>query len=147
MRPFVGPVPEFGARREGFTPPEDAERFVSETGVDCLAIAIGTAHGVYEGDPEIDLELLDEISRRVAVPLALHGGTGGSDGQFRSAITRGIAKVNYVTGLLLGTASALRELARTGEPGYFDFGKASVESFRSLCAQQLRVFGASGKAL
>ena len=66
----------FGGQRKGFTDPAAAERFAAETGVDFLAVAIGTAHGVYVGDPQIDLELLAEVRRRVSVPLVLHGGSG-----------------------------------------------------------------------
>ena len=65
-------------RREahGFTDPAEVERFVAETGVDFLAVAVGSAHGVYQGEPQLDLELLDEIRRRVEIPLVMHGGSG-----------------------------------------------------------------------
>src|SRR5512146_1554065 len=56
---------DFGAKRKGFTSPEDVERFVAETGVDFLAVAIGSAHGVYQGEPRLDLELLEQIAARV----------------------------------------------------------------------------------
>ena len=137
---------EFGAQRKGFTRPDDAARFVAETGVDFLAVAIGTAHGVYDGDPELDVDLLRELAARVAIPLVLHGGTGCSDDQFRAVIAEGIAKINVSTDLLLRTAASLREMARTGEPAYFDFEKAAIESYRSLCTRYLQLFGASGKA-
>ena len=66
----------FGALRLGFTDPDTVERFVAETGVDMLAVAVGTAHGLYQGDPQLDLELLAAIHARVDIPLALHGGSG-----------------------------------------------------------------------
>ena len=137
---------DFGLQRQGFTKPQDAARFVEETGVDFLAVAIGTAHGVYAGDPELDVDLLREIAAAVAIPLVLHGGTGCSDEQFRAVIAAGIAKINVSTDLLLRTAAALREMARTGEPAYFDFEKAAIESYRSLCTRYLQLFGASAKA-
>jgi ketose-bisphosphate aldolase len=136
----------FASQREGFTDPDAAERFVAETGVDALAIAVGTAHGLYESAPEIDLDLIAELAARVSIPLVLHGGTGCTDEQFHAAIAAGIAKINIATDLLVTTAARLRELARTGEPGYFDFGKTAVETYRQGCARYLQVLGASGKS-
>lgn len=137
----------FGAQREGFTGPDEAARFVDETGVDCLAIAIGTAHGLYAGDPEIDMELLATLSARLPLPLVLHGGTGCSDEQFRAAIAAGIAKVNISTDLLVQTAAKLRELGKLDTTGYFDFCKAIKASYRELSVRYLEVFGTCGKSL
>jgi len=80
-----------------YTNPHEAERFVQETGVDALAIAIGTVHGVYKGAPKLDFERLREIKGRVAVPLVLHGGSGVSDDEFAWAIRSGINKINIFT--------------------------------------------------
>ena len=71
---------------QGFTEPEEAANFIGETGVDALAVAIGSAHGVYKGEPQLALDLLADIRARVEVPLVLHGGSGLSDEQFSSAI-------------------------------------------------------------
>ncbi|MBC7316974.1 MAG: class II fructose-bisphosphate aldolase, partial [Chloroflexi bacterium] len=73
--------------RAAFTQPEEAVRFVAETGVDALAIAIGSAHGVYKGEPKLDFERLQEIRSHVEVPLVLHGGTGIPDPDFQKAIS------------------------------------------------------------
>jgi fructose-bisphosphate aldolase, class II len=137
---------EFGAQRMGFTNPDDVERFVAETGVDFLAVAIGTAHGVYKGDPHLDLELLAEIRKRVEIPLVLHGGSGLSTEQFQAAIATGISKINVATDLFNTTGKRLVEAARTEEMAYFDFNKKTTASFRERCAFYLDIFGAVGKA-
>jgi len=82
-----------------FTDPEKAEEFVKLTGIDALAIAFGTAHGFYLTRPELNFDLLREISKRVEVPLVLHGGTGLSDEDIKKSIRYGIKKVNIATEL------------------------------------------------
>ena len=136
----------FGARRMGFTDPASVERFVAETNVDFLAIAIGTAHGVYQGEPYIDLDLLAEIRRRVDIPLVLHGGSGLSTEQFQSAIATGISKINVATDLFLAASRRVASAARNGDVSYFDITKTIVESFRERSAFYLDIFGAVGKA-
>ncbi len=88
-----------------FTSPEDAERFARETGVDTLAVAFGTVHGMFKGTPKLDLQRLAEIRSRVDIPLVMHGGSGLSDEQFRSAIEAGISKVNLFTELSMNAAA------------------------------------------
>ena len=81
----------------GLTDPAEAERFVRETGVDALAVSIGTAHGFYKAEPVLDLARLSAIAARVAIPMVLHGGSGISEPQIREAVRRGICKVNVAT--------------------------------------------------
>jgi tagatose 1,6-diphosphate aldolase GatY/KbaY len=81
------------------TDPGEAERFVRETAVDCLAVAIGNVHGIYRGTPRLDLARLRAISARVRTPLALHGGSGLADADVRNAVAAGIGKVNVNTEL------------------------------------------------
>jgi len=78
----------------GYADPAEAERFVRETGVDALAVGIGNAHGVYREKPRLAFDVLEEISRRVAVPIVLHGGSGIPNAELRRGIGMGIAKVN-----------------------------------------------------
>jgi len=138
---------EFGARREGFTNPDDVERFVAETGVDFLAIAIGTAHGMYEGEPQLDLDLLAEIRQRVGIPLVLHGGSGLSEQQFRAAIEIGISKVNIFTNLAQAATARMLEAAQGENPSYFAMIRSISEAFKESCLYHLELFGTSGKAL
>ncbi len=81
----------------GFTPVQEAETFVEETGIDALAIAIGTAHGFYKEEPKLQFELLSEIHARIDSILVLHGGSGVPEAQLRQAISLGICKVNLAT--------------------------------------------------
>lgn len=132
--------------RANYTEPEAAERFVAETGVDCLAVAIGTAHGVYDGEPRLDLDLLDRIAGRVAIPLVLHGGSGLSEEQFRDAIARGIAKVNIATDLITTAAANMKAAAQTEERTFFAIMNALHETLTERCGYYLDLFGADGKA-
>ncbi len=95
----LGYVAKLGqdARRRGFTDPSAATTFVGETGVDALAVAIGSAHGFYKGVPELDLTLLSRINEALDMPLVLHGGSGIPDEQIRAAVERGICKINVAT--------------------------------------------------
>jgi fructose-bisphosphate aldolase class II len=104
------------------TDPDEAARFVAETGVDCLAVAIGTVHGVYKGRPDINLPRLEQIASRVDVPLVLHGGSGTPDELIVECIRRGVAKINICTELQqawLGGIEESREVNSISAPGRF----------------------------
>ncbi len=137
----------FGSQREGFTKPDDVERFVAETGVDFLAIAIGSAHGQYKGEPSLDYELLAEIHRRVPdMPLVMHGGSGLSDEQFQTAIRTGISKVNIFTDLAMSATAAVKEVAATEHANIMAMSNAFREAFKTRCEHYLDIFGATDKA-
>jgi fructose-bisphosphate aldolase class II len=142
----------FGGQRKGFTDPDVVEKFVTETGVDFLAVAIGNAHGVYQGEPHLDIALLEEIRKRVDIPLVLHGGSGISEEQFRAAIAAGIAKINIATDLYRTTAKRLADQVNDSKEkkdgiAYNDLSMTAVESFRERCGYYLSLFGAAGKGL
>lgn len=90
------------------TDPQQAVTFVERTGIDSLAVAIGTAHGMYAQRPNIDFARLQQIGERVAIPLVLHGGSGVPDEDVRQAISLGIAKVNVGTELKIAFATAVK---------------------------------------
>ncbi|NLF40881.1 class II fructose-bisphosphate aldolase [bacterium] len=136
----------YGAQRKGFTDPAHAAQFASETGVDVLAIAIGNAHGAYAGDPLLDCALLEEIARRIPIPLSLHGGSGLPEQQFRQAITRGIAKVNIATDLVRSIAEAMAGAAHTAQPSFFKMFDALHDTMHAKCCHYLDLFGTSGRA-
>jgi fructose-bisphosphate aldolase class II len=136
----------FGAKKRGFTDPAAVERFVAETGVDFLAVAIGNAHGVYQGEPHLDISLLKEIRKRVDIPLVLHGGSGLSEEQFKTAVRVGISKVNIATDLLMRAADRVKKTIHSGKESYFDMITALKEGVREGCEYYLDVFGASQKA-
>ncbi len=83
--------------RKVYTNPDDAQRFVKETGIDALACSFGTAHGLYLTKPKLDMNVLDEIRKRVDIPLVMHGGSGVSEQDYRTVIQKGIRKINYYT--------------------------------------------------
>ncbi|SHG40732.1 fructose-bisphosphate aldolase, class II/tagatose 1,6-diphosphate aldolase GatY/KbaY [Fodinibius roseus] len=83
--------------REGFTKPDEARKFVEQTGVDALAVAIGSAHGFYKKEPDLDLERLEQIHRATSCALVLHGGSGIPDTQLQQGIRLGIRKINVAT--------------------------------------------------
>jgi fructose-bisphosphate aldolase class II len=136
----------YAAQRAHFTDPAIAQRFAAETEVDALAVAIGSAHGVYKTAPQLDLELLQEIRALVDVPLSLHGGSGLSEEQFRSAIQRGIAKVNIFTDLGIVAGQRMILAAQAEKASYFSITDATRQAFRERSAYYLDVFGASGRA-
>lgn len=99
----------------GFTEPHEAKLFVEETGVDALAIAIGSAHGFYKKAPELDLDRLSEIREMTDAALVLHGGSGIPDISLREAIKRGICKINLATEIKNVYMKTLKELLADGE--------------------------------
>jgi len=104
------------------TDPDQAADFVAQTRIDCLAVAIGTVHGVYRGEPKINLERLEEIAARIEQPLVLHGGSGTPDHLIRECIRRGVTKINICTELQqawLGGIEASRQVNSISAPGRF----------------------------
>ena len=91
-----------------YTDPEEASRFVAETGIDSLAVAIGTAHGFYKGTPKLDFTRLGQLRDAVSVPLVLHGASGIPDEDVQHAIKLGICKVNFATELRVAYTQAIR---------------------------------------
>ncbi len=128
-----------------YTTVDEATSFVEATGVDALAIAIGTAHGAYKTKPKLDLQRLREIRAATDVPLVLHGGSGLSDDDFRDVIKNGIAKVNIFTDLLLAGSRAMAEGFDAGED-YLTIRNRKMEMIKNEVIRKLRLFGSCGKA-
>jgi ketose-bisphosphate aldolase len=128
--------------------PVKAERFCSEAAVDCLAPAIGTAHGIYKGEPKIAFDRLEEIARRVSLPLALHGGTGLSMEVFQKCICLGCAKVNISTQLKHSFVDEFIGLNRVDPKQYepLKYIAAQYKKFKADVTGNLEIFGAAGKA-
>ncbi len=130
------------------TDPDEAKRFVAETGVDLLAVAIGTAHGVYHGEPKLDFTRLDAIDGLVDIPLVLHGASGVPDEAIRRAVSSGVDKINIDTELRLAFAGALRRVLGADEK-VFDpreiLGPAR-EATKEVVREKMRLFGSSGRA-
>lgn len=93
----------------GYTDPDMAAEFEKLTGIDSFAVSIGTAHGIYKGEPRLDLERLDEIRKKTKKPLVLHGASGLSPEVIRECIARGICKVNFATELRIAYSDAVKD--------------------------------------
>ena len=89
---------------------------MKETGVDCLAVAVGTSHGVYRGKPHLNFELLSELSREVSVPFVLHGGSNTGEEKLKKAITLGIQKINLSTDLSTEYLIGVRKFKEENDP-------------------------------
>lgn len=121
-----------------YTTPEEAVSFVQETGVDALAIAIGTAHGAYKSKPKLDIERLKAIRAALDTPLVLHGGSGLSDDDFKNTIAGGIAKVNIFTDLCVAGQEAM--IANAGKP-YLEIRDAKVKNIKKAVIRKMELFG------
>ncbi|MEE1074506.1 MAG: class II fructose-bisphosphate aldolase [Acutalibacteraceae bacterium] len=130
---------------DSYTTPEEALDFINKTGVDALAVAIGTAHGAYKEKPCLDIERLKEIRAKVDTPLVLHGGSGLSDEDFRNTIKYGIAKVNIFTDLCLAGNNAMAEGLEKNLP-YLSIRDLKVKKIKEAVIQKIKLFGSENKA-
>jgi len=131
------------------TDPSLAVEFVARTGVDVLAVSFGNAHGVYRGEPRLDLERVRAITALVDVPLAMHGASGLKDDQYPPIICSGISKVNYYTAMAQAVSRDLRDmLAAAPEEGlvYHRIISASIDGFYAKTKDLLTLLGAAGMA-
>ncbi len=128
-----------------YTTPEEAKAYLDATGVDALAVAIGSAHGVYKSKPQLNLKRLEEISSTVDVPLVLHGGSGLSDEDFQNCAAKGMAKINIFTDLCLAGDKAMKEGIETGI-GYLETRNLKVKYIKEAIKKKILVFGCANKA-
>lgn len=124
---------------------EDCVRMVEETGVDSLAPAVGTAHGVYTKPPKINFERIEQIRAAVDVPLVLHGGSGTPDEMIRHAIECGISKINVGTELKYAWSAAMKEMFNKGEKEPRICSAYAREQVKEVVKKKLRLFGTSGR--
>ena len=127
-----------------YTEPEQARDFAQRTGVDALAVAIGTAHGAYKEKPRLDIGRLAEISRAVPVPLVLHGGSGLSDEDFKNCVANGISKINIFTDINCAAAKAAHDFYKEG-CGLTDIQNQITEAVKQETMKKMRIFGSAGR--
>lgn len=127
-----------------YTEPEQARDFAQRTGVDALAVAIGTAHGAYKEKPRLDIGRLAEISRTVPVPLVLHGGSGLSDEDFKNCVANGISKINIFTDINCAAAKAAHDFYKEG-CGLTDIQNQITEAVKQETMKKMRIFGSAGR--
>ncbi len=131
-----------------YTDPGQAREFVERTGVDSLAIAIGTAHGVYKVPPVLDVERIDAVKRLVSIPFVLHGTSGVPDDKVRDCIRRGMCKVNYATDLRIAYTQGVKDYIAKN-PEVFDpkkYGAAGLANVKQYVLGRMEVLGCIGKA-
>jgi fructose-bisphosphate aldolase class II len=130
------------------TVPEEAQEFVRRTGVDALAVAIGTAHGPYKGEPRLDFDRLQKIRNLVDVPLVLHGASGVPEEAIQKAISIGICKINIDTDLRQAFTAAVKQVLAE-KPGEIDPRKLlgpGREALKQVAKQKIQLFGSAGRA-
>lgn len=128
-----------------YTKVSEAVEYQKATGVDALAVSIGTAHGAYKSKPKLDFNRLSDIHAAVPVPLVLHGGSGLSDDDFKTAIACGISKVNIFTDLCLAGVEGTRSGNADGI-GYLETRNRKVEYIKEEVKKKILLFGSAGKA-
>ncbi|TBL73272.1 class II fructose-bisphosphate aldolase [Paenibacillus thalictri] len=131
-----------------YTDPAQALEFYQATQVDSLAVAIGSAHGLYKQTPKLDTDRLNTISRQLGIPIVLHGGSGIPDDQIRLAIQHGIRKINVDTELRAAYTEGVREAVETYGSAYdvYPFAHQGMQRMKEIVKQKIRVFGSNGKA-
>lgn len=130
-----------------YTNPDDAVTFAQRTGIDSLAVAIGTAHGLYKGKPKLDFERLQEIRKKVSIPLVLHGASDVPDELVQQAISLGICKVNIATDLKIPFSNAIKEYF-TQNPSANDPRKyltPAKEAMKKIVQHKIRVCGSADR--
>ncbi|MCK8824605.1 class II fructose-1,6-bisphosphate aldolase [Fuchsiella alkaliacetigena] len=129
------------------TNPDEAAEFIDKTGIDALAVAIGTAHGVYKGDPDLDFERLEKINNEVDIPLVLHGASGVPDADIARSIELGINKINVNTAFQQAFTAKMREILE--DPDVYDPRKIcgpAKDAMKEKVIEKIRLFGSDGKA-
>lgn len=145
----TGPEAEAGADEITYTDPEDVVTYVAATGVDTLAVAIGTAHGIYPKDkkPELKLDLLKEIAARTPIPLVLHGGSANPDDEMQAAVKLGISKINISSDMKNAFYKKAREVL--ANPNLWEPNSIyppCIDAMKVVCRYKIDLFNATGKA-
>ncbi|MDD5693046.1 MAG: class II fructose-bisphosphate aldolase [Patescibacteria group bacterium] len=132
--------------KKTLTDPEMAKKFVSETGIDILAVSVGNIHGIYKNEPKLDIERLAKI-KEIGIPMSLHGGSGIPDDQIKRAISCGIAKINVNTELRMAYTETLRdELAENpDEIVPYEYLPEEIEAIEDVVEAKIRLFGSDNR--
>lgn len=139
-------IGSMGARESGagdadesiYTDPETAVKFSEETGIDALACAFGTAHGIYLKQPKLDFERLKKIHSMVNIPLVMHGGSGVSHEDYTKVISLGIRKINYYTYMAKAGGAAVEKL--TDKTFFHDIEVAAISAMQKDVSEAIKVF-------
>ena len=129
-----------------YTDPEIAADFVKRTGIDSLAVAVGNAHGDYKFPPKLDFERIETISGRTGLPLVLHGGSGLSDSDFRTAVQKGVCKVNIFTDIDKAGKAGIEKGLAAGASSMTALIPYEIEAMKRVVCNKLELFGSVGRA-
>lgn len=144
----IGKIVRIGSSDEhdtaAYTTVEDAVELVRKTGVDSLAPAVGTAHGIYKQKPAIRFDLLKEIAEAVKIPLVLHGGSGIPDDMIRESINLGIRKVNVGTELKYMWSKTMLKQLEAGEKEPITLSSHAIKAVEEVVRNKIKLFGSSG---
>ena len=143
-----GKEDDLEAEADKYTDPEEAKDFAERTGVSSLAVAIGTAHGFYAGDPVLDKDRVKVIAGKVAAPLVLHGASGLSEADVKECVANGMCKVNFATELRVAYTNAVKKLLAE-KPETFDpkkLGVVAMEAVKEQVIARMKMCGCDGKA-
>ena len=129
-----------------FTDSETAADFVKRTGVDSLAVAVGNAHGDYAFPPKLDFERIRVIAEKTGIPLVLHGGSGLSDTDFKTAVKEGVAKVNIFTDIDKAGKRGIEAGLAAGEKYMMGLIPYEIDAMKEVVRDKILLFGSNGKA-
>ncbi|WP_296802740.1 class II fructose-bisphosphate aldolase [Thiolapillus sp.] len=130
-----------------YTSVKEARRYAGETGIDFLAVSVGTVHGRMQGKPSLDFGRLCDINNALGIPLVIHGGTGLSDDQFRQLIANGVAKINYYTALSDTAERRILQNVRSGKAdGYTSLLQGVLQAIAEETERCIRLWGGAGHA-
>ncbi len=133
----------FASAEDVYTDPDMAKDFVERTGVDALAIAFGTAHGVYQVKPKLDLDRIKMIKEKINVPFVMHGGSGLTKEEFQTSIRNGIRKINYYTYMSLAGGKAVKEFIENSDKDnvfYHDIPLIAIEAMKENVKEAIQIF-------
>lgn len=145
----IGQTTEFGEKINNpqLTDPKLAKEFVERTGIDCIAPAFGTAHGLYVGEPKLDFELLDTISKVVNIPIVMHGGTGVPEKDVKKAISLGVSKINVSTALRKAFIDEMKRYMKENPDNLMtmDIMGSATEALKEEARDVIKRFGSANR--
>ena len=129
-----------------YTDPEEAVRFVERTGVDCLAVSVGTLHGRYKSAPDLQFDLIRDLKQALNLPLVIHGSSGITDEDVKKAVAAGVCKMNFFTDLADAAARRIAAVPDIAALGFNKLMSAARDAVKDCTIEKIRLLGASGKA-
>jgi len=129
-----------------YTDPEEAVRFVERTGVDCLAVSVGTLHGRYKSAPDLQFDLIRDLKQALNLPLVIHGSSGITDEDVKKAVAAGVCKMNFFTDLADAAARRIAAVPDIAALGFNKLMSAARDAVKDCTIDKIRLLGASGKA-